>query len=388
LFGLKIDSIQLQGNELIGLLDITTLQIFDNYYIKKEVSNKMGDLKILEDVYAINGILIPLYNFYCFDKINFEKEVVLLVNSFRANNPSSKNFTSKSLLKYINEIGIENFNFENLQPAEIAKIATCLYCLDNKLVFKHKQLFGKYDWLSCEDLRELSNRIESVLCANRKYEVSYNNSIKANICSTNANIANISGTNICGRIDCISDDTVWEFKCTSKISHANILQLALYAYITCNLFDYKLFNILTGELKIIKASNANFEIIARKLIENKNIPCKDSEQIFANLHSSIKADLQKLSFAYRDGNKSTNAIDQIFLTLLFISESKKTYLPELAAKLNYPCDFAKVLSANLSKFAIFIYCLENDMQDCYERLLLTYSPITKNDAKKFMHSQK
>lgn len=75
------------------------------------------------------------------------------------------------------------------------------------------------------------------------------------------------------RIDLLTEDTLWEFKCTSNISIEHRLQLIIYAWIWLHVYKTpikcKLFNIKTNELWELNASKEILTTIVVELIRNK-----------------------------------------------------------------------------------------------------------------------
>jgi hypothetical protein len=78
------------------------------------------------------------------------------------------------------------------------------------------------------------------------------------------------------RVDLITDATVWEIKCTSKLTVEHMLQLVIYAWICNNLCSkhlmekqFKLFNIRTGELMTLNASNEDLTYIMVSILRAK-----------------------------------------------------------------------------------------------------------------------
>jgi hypothetical protein len=81
------------------------------------------------------------------------------------------------------------------------------------------------------------------------------------------------------RTDLITDDSVWELKCTSQISIDNLLQVVIYAWLWrhCmedienlkNIREFKLFNIKTGEILRLESSTEDLTIIMVALLRSK-----------------------------------------------------------------------------------------------------------------------
>jgi hypothetical protein len=78
------------------------------------------------------------------------------------------------------------------------------------------------------------------------------------------------------RTDLITDTTVWEFKCTSALTHDHMLQLAIYAWLwnmkhmdddtDDNEKIFRLFNIKSGELLRMDASMGDLNNIMSSLL--------------------------------------------------------------------------------------------------------------------------
>jgi len=125
----------------------------------------------------------------------------------------------------------------------------------------------QYDWLSEHDLTRCIEKLKEVgINTNSQFEVNYltQNKIKEDL--------------FMGAIDCICENTLWEFKCTSRIEDHHYLQLAIYAYLFLEQteeqitkeFQYKLFNILTGELSEIIIEFDKIKSMIEYIIEYKS----------------------------------------------------------------------------------------------------------------------
>jgi hypothetical protein len=73
------------------------------------------------------------------------------------------------------------------------------------------------------------------------------------------------------RIDLLTDCTLWEFKCTSKISIEHMLQLVIYAWIWLHVYKtprkFMLFNIKTNELLELNASTLTLNTLTKIVVE-------------------------------------------------------------------------------------------------------------------------
>lgn len=77
------------------------------------------------------------------------------------------------------------------------------------------------------------------------------------------------------RIDLMTEDTIWEIKCTSQLGIENQLQLIIYAWLWEHTAEhkgkkmYKLFNIKTGEILVLKAKIRDLNRIMLELMRAK-----------------------------------------------------------------------------------------------------------------------
>lgn len=80
-----------------------------------------------------------------------------------------------------------------------------------------------------------------------------------------------------GLIDAVTDDTVWEFKCTSDIKPDHLAQLLLYAWLTDYKHQYyKILNIQNGTCYQLTKDLRCIELIVKEIVES-NSTCKSSE---------------------------------------------------------------------------------------------------------------
>jgi hypothetical protein len=85
---------------------------------------------------------------------------------------------------------------------------------------------------------------------------------------------------IAARVDLMTDDSIWEWKCTSNLTIDHKIQLILYMWIwnmTLNHLETEtqhkngyLFNIKTGELLQLNASMDELNIIVSEILKDKN----------------------------------------------------------------------------------------------------------------------
>lgn len=97
-----------------------------------------------------------------------------------------------------------------------------------------------------------------------------------------------------GRLDIVSDNSIWEIKCTSKISQEHQLQVVIYSWIWDTIFPdsprtVRIFNIRTGEKQRLDASYEQLIKIVVMLLKNKySSQEKTADTEFFDLCNKIK----------------------------------------------------------------------------------------------------
>jgi hypothetical protein len=89
------------------------------------------------------------------------------------------------------------------------------------------------------------------------------------------------------RVDAITDTTVWEFKCVDALEIEHLLQVIIYAWIWQLTHDdaprvFKIMNIRTAEVRVLKYVSAEIDDIVSQIIESKykkQIEIRDTEFI-------------------------------------------------------------------------------------------------------------
>ena len=217
-----------------------------------------------EDVSDLNGIAIPCLFYEKQTKNN-------ILNNLLDSEIQEINNTDHSFLKNIfNEIPekCETMN-------DYLFMSNVLISVQQKLYFKLKQINRhQYNWISFETINMCIKRLENTININDSMEFEkkiihhsfedYHKKIDEIMRPYFGNVL-IRFTCI---VDIISNDSLWEIKCTNSITIEHKIQLVLYAWI-CEVLDipkkeYKLFNIKTGELLTL---NMDFDKITYIIVE-------------------------------------------------------------------------------------------------------------------------
>ena len=117
--------------------------------------------------------------------------------------------------------------------------------------FKMNQI-KDYNWMEDSKLDDAVDRLELIINKNAKFEVEvFNPELKI-------------GKVIVGRMDCLDNDTVWEFKCTKDLDTEHFIQLAIYALLNENMRDLRLRDI-EEKIKKLKGRKREETILFKRL---------------------------------------------------------------------------------------------------------------------------
>jgi len=250
-----ISIVKLIKDENLFILDpisdygtITTLQNSIN-------KQKYNDYELTEEVSDLNGLTIPaIFE----ERTSMKKTSTIRKDVLDKLNKSNENHIFNRVLKDI------DFNKEWLTTCEYLKVANVYSANERKNHFKIAQIID-YDWLTDEDVHFLLKNMflhiseeesltlvyeEEIIESERENE-NVNNLIDA--FTKSINIKN--KIRFSGKVDAISDSSIWEFKCTENLEPEHFIQLIVYAWLwnMCNVSVrgprlFKLMNIRTGEV--------------------------------------------------------------------------------------------------------------------------------------------
>ena len=145
----------------------------------------------------------------------------------------------------------------NISVSKLLKISNQYCCLSSGYYYKLAQIIN-YNWLEEEALQECVKRLEKVIIGETEFEKMV--------------YKELNGKYLSGFIDCVDDESVWEFKCVKNLLPEHFVQLALYAY----LYGYgmgkksKLMNILTGEVYELVYEESNIDEMLKMLIDERD----------------------------------------------------------------------------------------------------------------------
>ena len=226
-----------------------------------------------EDVSDLNGIAISslLYDYIrsIYDE-DFETSVLYdMIQQTMAHIKPNKHDYLRKIVDELSPIceSIEDYLY----------MANVFEAIQEKLYFKLKQIQKEeYNWLSTEVLQQSKTRIVNVLQKEIELREPYMEKTIIDYCDDYANDKiteflrpyfpeNNYKFLFHARVDLLTEETLWELKCTSDITTEHLIQTVVYAWIMRTIDNsfskkIKIFNIRTGQV---------LELIAEKHILDK-----------------------------------------------------------------------------------------------------------------------
>lgn len=234
----------------------------------------------VENVSAINGIVLPMYyeyittkNIRCIEILKkIYEEHLEIQNKLKDINDKEQKMEIKK-----DDDNIFGKDLEFIMNIDITKeikiddmIKTSIYFESyiSKYIHKITQI-KKYDWIFEEVLKKSNERFKSVIKDDAQYEVQ----VTLSNYDKNNNILK-------GFIDCINGTDIYEFKYVNEIKDEHILQLCLYIYMFAennniisdeelNKYRFYIFNVRFDEIIEIKTTLENLKFIYDKVMDIK-----------------------------------------------------------------------------------------------------------------------
>lgn len=254
-----------------------------------------------EEISDLNGIAIPCiyYDFirsiWLGTEINKTKDSVLYeLIELNADNIKDRNkvFLQSMIDKLPDELNsISDYLF----------MANIVQAIQESLYFKLQQINeDEYNWLSDDIIDACKVRFKKIVssdCINECPEIEKNILDSSDdlghkyIDEFTKDIVKDKYFRFDARVDMITDDIVWEFKCCTQLTTDHLLQLVIYAWLWRMKYKddpkkckkvFKLFNVKTGELLRLNANEEHLNKIMKILLSsryNVNIPKHDDKFI-------------------------------------------------------------------------------------------------------------
>jgi hypothetical protein len=237
-----------------------------------------------EDVSDINGIAIPCIYYHHIQKRwdAPNQEPNILKKMVENNMSDSKDYEHK----YLKDI-IQNM------PEKCTKISDYLYASNiyiatqERLYFKLKQIEpDEYTWLNRENVIKCLKRLDTHVLTECRHKIPIfekvliDNTMDKEHADIDAILAPYFSAKtifrFSARVDLVTEHTLWELKCTSKITIDHLLQVVIYAWLWKILVaddrNIRILNIKTGEVLQLNATMDELTLIVVALLQGKYCP--------------------------------------------------------------------------------------------------------------------
>lgn len=278
--------------------------IIDRIFVRERVLEN-GDFDIpaiiqtkggfYEEVSDLNGVAIPaMYYDELTNRYSGKTDSNILLSIIK----QTLNGLKSNEHTYLREL-VDDLPEGSQQIADYLYLANIYVATQEKLYFKLKQVGrDEYGWLNNQHFENCRTRLESVIseeCAGvcpSIEETILNPSMEEEHKLIDAALDPFFENKkfrFTARTDIITPKTVWEIKCTSKISMDHLLQVVIYAWLWLvtkpdDPKEFKILNIKTGEIMRLSSSRADLDYIVVSILQGKYLehePITDEEFIRA-----------------------------------------------------------------------------------------------------------
>jgi len=237
-----------------------------------------------EDVSDINGIAIPcIYYHHIQKRWKTPIQEPNILKKMVENNMSDSKDREHQYLKDI----IQNM------PETCTKISDYLYASNiyiatqERLYFKLKQIEpDEYTWLNRENVIKCLKRLDTHILPECRHKIPVfekvlidNTMDKEHEHIDAVLLPYFNGKTVfrfSARVDLVTENTLWELKCTSKITIDHLLQVVVYAWLWKILVaddrNIRILNIKTGEILQLEATMDELTLIVVALLQGKYCP--------------------------------------------------------------------------------------------------------------------
>ena len=227
--------------------------------------------RLHEPVSAITGIAVPaLYHYSKTKRCHLLDTVLENADRFRPHH-------QKRLATIASTISADNASSSLLSRQDILYIANLYRHIENGYRSSLEQIpYSHSTWLNGLNLDPIMQVAERHLGSPNV------------ICAYEQSIAN---EKVSGVVDFITENvnhskkTVWEIKCTKEISQEHIRQLAVYAALMGDQYQYKLLNLLTGQIVEVSWTDSLTEMVDALIAEKRDQRVALSDEEFVEQHS-------------------------------------------------------------------------------------------------------
>ena len=238
--------------------------------LKGDVETTYGTHLLCEEVFDINGLAIPAM-FEEFHSTNKMSEIKRHVQSFY----------ERSLIKNTDHFlvnKIKTIDFDNMNTSDYLKMTNIYISLQEKLHYKVAQI-GYYNWLTDQEVTRIMDNMNRHITTPK--ELIYEQTIIDYEDQTYKKMDEFVKKYIefplrfNARVDAMTDNTIWEFKCVDSLEIEHLLQVVIYAWIWKLTHTdneprvFKIMNIRTAEVRILTYVSEEIDDIVSQIIESK-----------------------------------------------------------------------------------------------------------------------
>ena len=235
---------------------------------------------LYEDVSDINGIAIPCIYYQRIQKKwkNCGYNANILRTMIENNMSDTKDYEHNYLKNIIQNM-----------PEQCAKISDYLYAANiyiatqERLYFKLKQIEpDEYTWLTKENVNLCLKRLDSHVLSECKQKIPIFEKVLIDYSMEKEHedidevlkpYFNNTMFRFSARVDAVTESTLWELKCTSKITLEHKLQVVVYAWLWKILVNedknIRIMNIKTGEVLQLEATIDELTLIVVSILQGK-----------------------------------------------------------------------------------------------------------------------
>jgi len=286
--------------------------IIDRIFVREQVLEN-GDFDIpaviqtkggfYEEVSDLNGVAIPaMYYDELTNRYSGKTDSNILLSIIKQTLDGLKSNEHTYIRELVDDLtgrDMREPGFPHKNIADYLYLANIYVATQEKLYFKVKQVGrDEYGWLNNQHFENCRARLESVIseeCAGSCpsiEETILNPSMEEEHKLIDAALDPFFENKkfrFTARTDIITPVTVWEIKCTSKISMDHLLQVVIYSWLWLvtkpdDPKEFKILNIKTGEILRLASSRADLDYIVVSILQGKYLehePITDEEFIRA-----------------------------------------------------------------------------------------------------------
>lgn len=244
-----------------------------------------------EDISDLNGIAIPSFYYDYLIQKNTENRGMKKGNILYQIIQTSLLETRSDDYSYLKKIIAEELPEECTSISDYLFLANIQVASQERLYFKLKQIERhEYEWLTDEIMEKCIQRFDTIIGEKWEQEPQIEKKIIDHSMETENEVLNTilsphflseNGEQTVSDIfrfsaitDLITDDTVWELKCTTNITIEHLLQLVIYSWIWRNIYPekekyFKIVNIKSGEILKLEAKMDELNHIMVLLLKGK-----------------------------------------------------------------------------------------------------------------------